>query len=380
MPTSVWLCPEHGKEEWKMIDSVKKMIRKFGLPRIIIVLFFLFLVVCAGAFQMNLPQFFSDVLRRWGMYGVLALAMVPAIQCGIGPNFGITMGIVGGLLGGLVVIQLDIAQNPALVAIHPLFAAWVAILAAIVIGVILAVGIGYLYGQLLNRVKGSEMTVTTYVGFSVIAFMNMVWMLLPFDNGELIWPNAGKGLRNTISLASSYSGVMNDTLAFSIGDFFVPTGLLLFFFLMCFLVWLFMRSKTGIAMSAAGTNPMFAKAAGINVNRMRLVGTILSTVLAAVGILVYAQAFGFIQLYNGPMMMGFTSVAAVLIGGATPRRASIAHVLIGTFLFQGIMALGLPVVNQFIPESNLSEVMRLIISNGIILYALAQAKGGDSRE
>ena len=83
MPTSVWLCPEHGKEEWKMTDSVKKMIRKFGLPRIIIVLFFLFLVVCAGAFQMNLPQFFSDVLRRWGMYGVLALAMVPAIQCGI---------------------------------------------------------------------------------------------------------------------------------------------------------------------------------------------------------------------------------------------------------------------------------------------------------
>ena len=215
-----------------MTDSVKKMIRKFGLPRIIIVLFFLFLVVCAGAFQMNLPQFFSDVLRRWGMYGVLALAMVPAIQCGIGPNFGITMGIVGGLLGGLVVIQLDIAQNPALVAIHPLFAAWVAILAAIVIGVILAVGIGYLYGQLLNRVKGSEMTVTTYVGFSVIAFMNMVWMLLPFDNGELIWPNAGKGLRNTISLASSYSGVMNDTLAFFIGDFFVPTGLLLFFFLL----------------------------------------------------------------------------------------------------------------------------------------------------
>lgn len=92
-------------------------------------------------------------------------------------------------------IQLDIAQNPALVAIPPLFAAWVAILAAIVIGVILAVGIGYLYGQLLNRVKGSEMTVTTYVGFSVIAFMNMVWMLLPFDNGELICPNAGKGLK-----------------------------------------------------------------------------------------------------------------------------------------------------------------------------------------
>ena len=86
------------------------------------------------------------------------------------------------------------------------------------------------------------------------------------------------------------------------------------------------------------------------------------------------------QLYNGPMMMGFTSVAAVLIGGASPKRAKIAHVLIGTFLFQGILALGLPVANQFIPESNLSEVARLVISNGIIIYALSQVKGGEGRE
>lgn len=141
-----------------------------------------------------------------------------------------------------------------------------------------------------------------------------------------------------------------------------------------------MRSRTGMAMSAAGANPMFATAAGINVNKMRLIGTMLSTVLAAVGILVYAQGYGFMRLYNGPMMMGFTSVAAVLIGGASPKRAKIAHVLIGTFLFQGILALGLPVANQFIPESNLSEVARLVISNGIIIYALSQVKGGEGRE
>ncbi len=362
-----------------MRNPVKPLVEKFGLPRVIIVSFFLFLVAGAGFFHMNLMQLLSDCLRRWGMFGILALAMVPAVQCGIGLNFGISMGI-GGLLGGLIVIQLQVAKIPSLVAVHPLFAMWVAVMLAILIGVVLATGIGYLYGLLLNRVKGSEMTVTTYVGFSIIAFMNMMWMLLPFSDGELIWPNAGKGLRNTISLASSFSNVMNKTLAISIGDLTIPTGLLLFFFLMCFLVWLFMRSKTGIAMSAAGANPMFAKAAGINVNKMRLIGTTLSTVLAAVGILVYAQGFGFMQLYNGPMMMGFTSVAAVLIGGASPKRARIPHVLIGTFLFQGILALGLPVANQFIPESNLSEVARLIISNGIIIYALSQVKGGSGRE
>lgn len=363
-----------------MNNPVKSLVSKFGLPRVIIVGFFLFLVVAAGYFKMDLMQLMSDCVRRWGMFGILALAMVPAVQCGIGLNFGISMGIVGGLLGGIMVIEVNLAQHPALVAISPVFGMWVAVLVAILIGVVLATGIGYLYGLLLNRVKGSEMTVTTYVGFSIIAFMNMLWMLLPFKNGELKWPNAGKGLRNTISLSNSFSEVMNDTLAFSIGNFTVPTGLILVLFFACFLVWLFMKSKTGIAMSAAGANPMFAKAAGINVNKMRLVGTILSTVLAAAGIIVYAQGFGFMQLYNGPMMMGFTSVAAVLIGGASPNRARISHVLIGTFLFQSILALGLPVANQIIPEGNLSEVMRLIISNGIIIYALAQTKEGGSRE
>ncbi len=363
-----------------MNNPFKNLVKKFGLPRIIIVAFFFVLFFTAAGYQMDMAQMLSDILRRWGMYGILALAMVPAIQCGIGPNFGISMGIIGGLLGGIIVIQLQIANMPSLVAIHPMFAMWVAVLVAILIGVILATFIGYAYGLLLNKVKGSEMTVTTYVGFSAIAFMNIGWMLLPFNNGELIWPNAGKGLRNTISLAGSFGEVMNNTLAFEIAGFTIPTGLLLVFFLTCFAVYLFMRSKTGIAMSAAGANPMFAKAAGINVDKMRLLGTTVSTVLAAVGIIVYAQGYGFVQLYNAPQMMGFTSVAAVLIGGASPKRATITHVLVGTFLFQGIMALALPVVNQILPESSLSEVMRMIISNGIIIYALTQAKGGNSRD
>ena len=185
-------------------NPVKSAIRQFGLPRIIIVGFFIFLVIAAGGFQMNLMQLLSDCVRRWGMFGILTLAMVPAVQCGIGLNFGISMGIVGGLLGGLIVIELDVARIPALVAVGPMFGMWVSVLVAILIGVVLATGIGYLYGLLLNQVKGSEMTVTTYVGFSIIAFMNMLWMLLPFQNGELKWPNAGKGLRNTISLSTSF--------------------------------------------------------------------------------------------------------------------------------------------------------------------------------
>ena len=49
-------------------------------------------------------------------------------------------------------------------------------------------------------------------------------------------------------------------------------------------------------MSAAGANPRFAEATGLNVDKMRIIGTMLSTMLGAVGIIVYAQSFGFIQV------------------------------------------------------------------------------------
>jgi len=361
-------------------SRVFKGLAKFGLPRIIIAAFFLLLLFGTAVLDLGVTSALGNCISRWGMYGILALAMVPSVQCGVGLNFGISLGITTGLLGGLISIQLDIANNPALVAISPTFAVLAAFLAAILMACFFAAVLGYFYGLLLNQVKGSEMTVTTYIGFSMIAFMNIMWTVLPFKSGTLIYPNAGRGIRNQVSLDSSYKGAISNILKFKIGSMTVSTGLILFFLFMCLIVWLFMRSKTGLAMSAVGANPMFARAAGINTNKMRLIGTMLSTILAAVGIITYSQEYGFFQMYNAPLMMGFISAAAVLIGGASPKRATIFNVLLGTFLFQGIMALGLPVANQLFPGTSLSEILRMLISNGIILYALAQTKGGGSRE
>jgi len=40
----------------------------------------------------------------------------------------------------------------------------------------------------------------------------------------------------------------------------------------------------------------------------------------------------------------------------------------------------LPVVNKVLPESNLPDVIRIIVSNGIILFALSKTKGGSGGE
>ncbi len=340
------------------------LVKKMGVPRLIIGMFFLLLCLLALILNLSLTSQLGNTLVRLGMNGVLVLSMLPGIQCGISLNLGMPIGIIGGLIGGLLCIELGMSGI-------------VGFLFACMVGLMISAVTGYFYGQLLNRLKGDEMSVTTYVGFSIVSLMCIGWLVLPFKSPIMKWP-LGNGLRTTIGLQSTYKHVLNNFLSFEVFGVTIPTGLLLFFALCCFLVWLFMRSKTGIAMSAAGANPRFAAATGIDVDRMRIIGTMLSTMLAAVGIIVYGQSYGFMQLYQAPRQMGFLAASAILLGGASTSRAKISNVIIGTFLFQGVLTLGMPVANALIPGSTISETLRILISNGIILYALTKS-GGDTR-
>lgn len=283
--------------------------KTLGIPRLIIGLFFVFLCVLSVLYDLSFTTLMSNTIVRMGMNSVLVLAMVPAIQCGITLNLGLPIGIIGGLLGGLMCIEFNLTG-------------WGGFLFAVAVGVVIASALGYLYGLLLNRLKGNEMAVTTYVGFSVVAVMSIAWKLLPFKSLVLRWP-LGTGLRLTSNLNNYFKHILNDLWAFDIGGVTIPTGLILFMALCCLAVFLFMRSKTGIAMQAGGNNPRFAEAAGINVDRTRVIGTMLSTILGAVGIVVYSQSYGFMQLYNAPQQMGFVAASAILIGGASTSRARI---------------------------------------------------------
>ena len=340
--------------------------KRFGVPRTIITLFFIYLCLLAEQFSISLPMMLGNVLERMTMYGVLVLAMMPGIQCGIGLNMGMTIGCISGLLGIVLSLQFNMTGFAAL-------------LFACASGAVVSLPLGWAYSKLLNRMKGNEMTISTYVGFSFVSLMCIGWMMLPFNNPKIIWLLSGHGLRVTHSLLGSFAHLLDNLFSFKILGVEVPTGGLLFLLLCCFLMWLFSRSKVGIAMTAAGTNPRFAEASGINVNHMRTVGTVLSTMIAAVGIVIYSQAFGYAQLYTAPRQLGFIASSAILIGGASVRKAKVSNVLIGVFLFEGVLVFGQQIANSVLAGGGLSEVMRIMISNGIILYALTQS-GGASRE
>lgn len=342
-----------------MKKKIQNIIENFGLPRIIIFFFLVFLFALAPVVGVSLGASIKDVIVRFGMNGILVLSLVPMVKSGCGLNFGLQLGIIAGLLGAVISIEMRMIG----------FAGF---FTAIGIAIFFAFVLGFLYGLLLNKVKGDEMVVATYVGFSSVSFMCIMWLILPFKSPNMIWAYGGSGLRTTISNKDYWFHILTNFLQIKIGSYITfPTGTILFFVLLTFLVWAFFRTKMGIAMTAVGSNTDYAKSCGINVDKMRVISVILSTVIVAIGIIVYQESFGFIQLYMAPLYMAFPAVAALLLGGASVGKASIKNVIIGAFLFQGILTMTPSVINNII-KSDMSESIRIVVSNGMIVYALTR--------
>ncbi|MSU02689.1 ABC transporter permease subunit [Tissierella pigra] len=341
--------------------DIKKIYEKIGFPRLIISTFLIILLITAATLKLPMSGIWQDIFTRFGMNAILVLAMVPSIQSGIGINFNLPLGVIFGLIGALISIELGLTGFASLFV-------------ALIVAIPLAIIGGYLYGLMLNKVKGQEMTVGNYFGYSIVSFMCIFWLVAPFKNPELTWAMGGSGLRVTLSMESSMGGVLDKFLAFKIGNVVFPTGLILTFILLASIVWVFSKSKKGTAMIVAGSSEAFAASNGVNVDKQRIIGIVLSTVLAAIGIIIYSQSFGFLQLYNAPLYVALPAAASILIGGATLQKAKIIHVIIGTFLFQGLLVVALPVIN-ILSEGSMAEIIRIIISNGIILYALTRKAG-----
>ena len=158
----------------KQDNVFKSLVNSFGLPRLLIAAFLLLLFCIAPIGHISITQSISDVLMRFGQNAVLVLAMVPMIHSGCGLNFGLPLGRIAGLLGGTLAIELNVVGAASFFV-------------AIIFSVLFAIVFGYVYGILLNRIKGSEMMIATYVGYAAVAFMCMMWLLLPYKDPQMVW-------------------------------------------------------------------------------------------------------------------------------------------------------------------------------------------------
>lgn len=328
----------------------------FNLPQLLIFIFLLALMIVAGQLDIPLTSVLGDSLIRLVMNGILVLSLVPMLNVGIGINYGLPVAITAGLLG-------------LCLAVNYRFTGLTGFALALIFSVPFAIILGYCYGYILNQVKGREEITATFIGFSFVPLMDFFWAVAPFTNPAMLWPIGGKGMRPTIGLRDYFAKDLNALWTFDISGLVFPGGLLIFFAICCLAVNIFFKTRTGVAMIALGENEEYARLSGLNIPRLRILAVILSTVIGAIGICVYAQSYGFIELYDAPLMMAFPAASAILVGGCAGKKTSIFHVVIGTYLYQTTYLISGPIANALlVPE--VAEIFRLMITNGVILYAL----------
>jgi len=343
--------------------DIKEYIKQLPKATLIIGAFWILVLILGGTLGFPVTGLLSNAIQRFGLWGLFVLAMVPSIQSGTGPNFALPIGICGGLFAMVTATEFG-------------FTGGLLLLVAGLMAVVVGCGLGYVYGKLMNAVKGSEMAIATYTGFSITFLFCLLWTILPYTNPNIGW-FMGEGLRNFVAMEPlGAERIIDNFLSFTVFGISIPTGTILLVMTCCALMWLFFRSKTGLAITASGMNPMFATASGLNVDRNRVIANMVSTSLAAVGIIIYAQGFGLLQLYDGPLLMAFPAVAAILVGGASAQKSRVMNVVIGTLLYQGILSNAPPVFGRMLQGADMTDAVRMVIQNGVILYALTQLRRG----
>ncbi|MCL1863953.1 MAG: hypothetical protein FWF78_10345 [Defluviitaleaceae bacterium] len=132
----------------------------------------------------------------------------------------------------------------------------------------------------------------------------------------------------------------------------------------------FSKTKLGQDCRSVGQSQQIANVSGIDVDRTRIIATIISTVLAAWGMIIFLQDMGHVSTYTVHRNIGFFSVAAILVGGATAARASVKNAMVGLLLFHAMFIVS-PAVGLFVfNDGNAGEYMRTFMVYGVIGVSL----------
>ena len=131
-----------------------------------------------------------------------------------------------------------------------------------------------------------------------------------------------------------------------------------------------MKTKLGQDFRAVGQNQHIAEIAGINVNRTRIIATILSTVFAAWGMIIYLQNMGTVSVYESHRNIGLFAVASILVGGASTSRASLRNVIVGVILFNAMVIVAPDIGRYAFGDAVMGEYFRSFMQYAAIGLAL----------
>lgn len=395
---------------------VKKNWREFARNNVVTIMFIVVCAVCM-MFSGYTPSYVMyELFGRLSRNAFIVLALIIPIVAGMGINFAITIGAMAAQIACILVLEWGLQGFGSF-------------LAAAALTVPMAALFGFGIGKILNKMKGQEMIGGMILGYFANGLYQLLCLfifdnIIPINNPNLTIKGAS-GIANTIDL--SKAGGMGGTLeklwqlpmhqAVLVFALVIAAGLLIghsrshrkdakklgiklgalvivcvlmqlpvmknlfsmvkvpmatfgIVALLCLFNVLLMRTRLGQQFRAVGQNRTVANAAGINVDKVRIIAITISTVLAGWGQLIFVQNLGAFQTYGAADQVGLYAGAAILVGGASVVRATNTQALLGTVLFHLMFILAPAAGKNLFGDAAIGEYFRVFMCYGVIALAL----------
>ena len=356
-----------------------------------------------------------ELFSRLSRNAFIVLALILPIVAGMGINFAITIGAMAAQISALWVIEWGISGLPGF-------------LTAMLMTVPIAGFFGYLIGNLLNKMKGQEMIGGLILGYFANGLYQLLFLfifgnLIPLKAPGLVIKGS-TGVANTIDLSTdrgfkyALDGLVRvdfgtglyifcalfvvyalvqlvlkrsskkqslTTVAVCAGVCLVyqipfvaqmfsmvtvPVVTFLVVVLLCLFNNALMKTRLGQQFRAVGQSRTVANGSGINVDRVRIIAIMISTVLAGWGQLIFVQNMGSFQTYGAHEQVGLYAGAAILVGGASIRKATNGQALLGCILFHLLFIVAPSAGKNLFGDAAIGEYFRVFISYGVIALAL----------
>lgn len=405
------------RNKWDLREILQK-----NAVTVMFVLLCLIGLVCSGQ---TVSYVMYELFGRLSRNSFIVLALIIPIIAGMGINFAITIGAMAAQIAALWVIEWGISGLAGF-------------LTAMVITMPIAAFFGFLIGKLMNRMKGQEMIGGLILGYFANGLYQLLFLfifgnLIPLKAPGLVIKGS-TGVANTIDLSTergfkyaldglwrvpfgtaalilcgliavwslvklvtkkedkkkalTRTGVCAAvaiiaqlpfmTAAFSMVS--VPMVTFLIVALLCVFNNAIMKTRIGQQFRAVGQNRTVANAAGINVDRVRVIAIIISTVLAGWGQLIFVQNMGSFQTYGAHEQVGLYAGAAILVGGASIKKATNGQALLGCILFHLLFIVAPSAGKNLFGDAAIGEYFRVFISYGVIALALVMYAWGDIKK
>ena len=356
-----------------------------------------------------------ELFSRLSRNAFIVLALILPIVAGMGINFAITIGAMAAQISALWVIEWGISGLPGF-------------LTAMLMTVPIAGFFGYLIGNLLNKMKGQEMIGGLILGYFANGLYQLLFLfifgnLIPLKAPGLVIKGS-TGVANTIDLSTDrgFKYALDGLVRVDFGtglyifcalfvvyalvqlvlkrsskkqslttigvcaavclvyqipfvaDMFsmvtVPVVTFLVVVLLCLFNNALMKTRLGQQFRAVGQSRTVANVSGINVDRVRIIAIMISTVLAGWGQLIFVQNMGSFQTYGAHEQVGLYAGAAILVGGASIRKATNGQALLGCILFHLLFIVAPSAGKNLFGDAAIGEYFRVFISYGVIALAL----------